>query len=562
MPLHHIYLIDVEEGCLVSARTETRYIALNYVWGDIKTLQTTKRNLMHLKKPRSIGGGLGNPKVSNTIKDAMLLVALLGERYLWVDCLCIVQDELDTKQACLNAMGPIYSNAIFTIVAADGHNADHGLRGLGHGSENRTSSCDIVRFPYETDVLVHRSRAWDSQDSPWASRAWTFQEALFSRRILFFNGMISWFCRTAIWQEHVTSPTEDEAYAITHEAFTNGFHLAARKPAWPDLERWADMVEDYNKRKLTFDRDVIDAFAGTSSVFNSCFSGGILWGIPEMFFDYCLVWSPMKVLRRREYNHALSEHTFPSWSWVAWEGDIILVAAPPILHNHPQIDNQLIQIQPLARWYKSREPASPLSPVENIYSSLQLNHDKSRPEQLPTGWNERQYSDGTFYYIHETVPTVRFRYPIPLANENPSLLLNENGRYLHFKSQRARLFLGRELDDFRDNWTTFLACLVDNEGNWAGTIRLNISRSDPLPKELSYELIALSRARVANSGEYHSFLDEWEISERPQDSEYYEFYFVMWIEWERGIAYRKAVGTVYKPVWENQVREDIDVILG
>ncbi len=360
----------------------------------------------------------------------------------------------------------------------------------------------------------------------------------------------------------MNSPTEDEAYAITHEPENIRLHLAARNPAWPDLERWANMVEEYNKRKLTFDRDVIDAFAGVSSVFNSRFSGGILWGIPEMFIENCLVWRPMKVLRRRAYNHELSEHIFPSWSWVAWEGDIVLVAASPILDAHPRMDNQCIQIQPLARWYKSREPASPRSPVENIYSSLQLNLDKSRPEQLPTGWNERQHPDGTFYYIHETVPTVRFRYPIPLANENAGLLLNENGRYLHFKSQRARLFLGRELDDFRDNWTTFLACLVDSEGNWAGTIRLNIPRSDPLPKELSYELIALYLAKAVNKGDYLGTLDEWKIPERPQDSEYYEFYYVMWIEWERGIAYRKAVGTVYKPVWENQIREDIDVILG
>ena len=561
-PLRQIYLIDVEDGCLISAEMKTRYIALSYVWGDIETIQTTTSNLTHLKKPRSIDANNVSLKIPNTIKDALKLTSLLGERYLWVDCLCIVQDELDTKQACLNAMGSIYSNAIFTIVAADGHDADHGLRGLGHGSENRASSCDIVRFPYETDVLVHSPRAWYPRDSPWESRAWTFQEALFSRRILIFNGMISWFCRTAIWQEHVNSPTEDEAYAITHEPHTISLHLAVRNPAWPDLERWANMVEEYNKRKLTFDRDVIDAFAAISSVFNSRFSGGILWGIPEMFFDHCLAWRPMKVLRRRAYNHALSKHTFPSWSWVAWEGDIVLVAAPLILDNHPRIDNQSIKIQPLVRWYKSREPASPLSPVENIYSSLQLNHDKSRPEQLPTGWNQRQYSDGTFYYIHETVPTVRFRYPIPLANENASLLLNENGRYLHFKSQRARLFLGRELDDFRDNWTTFLACLVDGEGSWAGTIRLNISRSDRLSPGLSYELIALSLAKAVNSGDYLGVLDEWKIPERPRDSEFYEFYYVMWIEWERGIAYRKAVGTVYKPIWERQVREDIDIILG
>ena len=562
IPFRQIYVIDVEEGCLVSVKMETRYIALSYVWGNTETLQTIKSNLMHLKKPRSIDANLGGLKIGNTIKDALRLVSLLGERYLWVDCLCIVQDDLDTKQVYLNAMGSIYANAYFTIVAADGHNADHGLRGLGQGSRDRAIRCDIVRFPYNSDVVIHRPRAWYPEDSPWESRAWTFQEALYSRRILIFNGTVSWFCRTALWQEHVKSPTEDVAYAVNHEPHPYRLHLAARNPTWPDLGSWGEMVEEFNKRKLTFDKDVIDAFAGITSAFNNHFSGGILWGIPEIFFDHCMVWKPKDVLRRRRaYNHALSEDTLPSRSWVAWEGDVVPVGAPLILVDHPKLDAQSINIQPLAQWYKSKEP---MSPLENIGLSLQLNLNKSQSEQLSTGWTQGQYSDGTYYYTHETVPTVRFRYPIPLANENASALqqFNENGRYLHFKSQRARLSLGRELTDDLFNLTNCAGCLVDNEGNWAGTIRINASRFDSLPKGQSCELIALSLATAVNSGDYLGILDEWKLPERPRDTELYQFYYVMWIEWERGIAYRKAVGTVYKPVWENQVREDLDVILG
>ena len=52
------------------------------------------------------------------------------------------------------------------------------------------------------------------------------------------------------------------------------------------------------------------------------------------------------------------------------------------------------------------------------------------------------------------------------------------------------------------------------------------------------------------------------MPERPRDSEIYTFYNVMCIEWENGIAYRRAVGTVYKEMWESQAREEIDVILG
>ena len=81
-------------------------------------------------------------------------------------------------------------------------------------------------------------------------------------------------------------------------------------------------------------------------------------------------------------------------------------------------------------------------------------------------------------------------------------------------------------------------------------------------KEQPRELIALSLAMADNKGDYLGLLDEWKMPERPKDSEFDLFYYVMWIEWETAIAYRKAVATVYKPVWENQVREDVDIVLG
>ena len=560
--ISHVYLIDVVEGCLVSANIETRYVALSYVWGNFNTIQTMKRNFAYLQEPGSIDVSVGSLKVGKTIEDALRLVSLLGERYLWVDRLCIIQDDLDTKQDLLNAMGSIYANAYFTIVAADGHHADHGLRGLGHGSQDRSVGCNVIRFPVETDVLAHRPRAWYPEDSPWESRAWTFQEALFSRRLLIFNGTVSWFCRAAIWEEHVNNSTEDVAYSSVVANTATSVPFAARSPSWPDLDRWTELVENFNTRKLTFDEDVMDASAGLTSIFDGRFSGGILWGIPEMFFDICIIWRPQEVLRRRRaYNHALLAESLPTWSWVAWEGMICLKGTNLILGSGPQYDSKCIQIERLAQWYKSREPTSSLYPLLNIDHALRLHHAKLQAEQLPTGWTRGQYPDGTPHFTHETVPTEQFRYPIPLKNESASPSINGNGRYLHFKTQRTWLYLGREIVEDRYSEKICMACLSDSEGKWAGTICLNTSRYESLPREQFFDLIALSVAKADNSEKY-IILDEWDIPERPRDSDFYHFYYVMWVEWYAGIAHRKAIGTVYKPVWDSQVREDINVILG
>ena len=74
---------------------------------------------------------------------------------------------------------------------------------------------------------------------------------------------------------------------------------------------------------------------------------------------------------------------------------------------------------------------------------------------------------------------------------------------------------------------SFPGSLVDDEGNSAGTIRLNTSRADWLSLGLSHVLIVLSLAKAVNSHDYLGILDEWEIPEGSRDLEFYEFSYFM-----------------------------------
>ncbi|MCJ1309316.1 hypothetical protein MMC25_002975 [Agyrium rufum] len=81
------------------------YVALSYVWGP----------------------PAGDwPK---TILDAVAVTRQLGEKYLWVDRLCINQSDLEEKQFLISKMDAIYEGAEFTIVAAAG-DARTGLPGV------------------------------------------------------------------------------------------------------------------------------------------------------------------------------------------------------------------------------------------------------------------------------------------------------------------------------------------------------------------------------------------------------------------------------------------------
>ena len=558
-PRHQIYLIDVEAGCLVHLSTDSRYIALSYVWGSATTFQTTKSSLTYLQRPGSIKADGGDLTIPNTIRDAFRLVSLLGERYLWVDTFCIVQDDAEMKQRNLNSMASIYANAYFTIVAADGKDGNYGLRGIGGNAKPRNVSCGIIRFHNGQEVIASRTRGADLGYTVWGSRGWTYQEGLFSRRVLVFNGLVSWICRRSVWEEDVCSPTEDVGYAPRHEPKMWELGLAAQIPRWPDLSRWADLVGQFNQRKLTFDTDIVDAFSGATSAFNRQFSSGILWGIPEIYFDYCILWKPMTALRRRTTPSAA---TLPSWSWVGWEGDIALVGIWPIITNIPGLDDQTVQVQPMVEWYKSSTlTANPVS-VKNIYHRLQRTYSNSESKELPAGWTQSMYLDGTPYYSNSTVPSVRFRYPMPLANDNIESLPNNQDRFLSFKARRAWLSLGPTASPAHPAWTCCPVCLVDERGAWAGVLLLGTLSSNRPPAGEPCELIALSLGTAVKDGDYLGILDEWEMPERPRDGEFYRFYNVMYIEWENGIAHRRAVGTVYKEMWERQALEDIDVVLG
>lgn len=206
-----LWLVDVVMECIVPAKKH-RYAALSYVWGGVDAAQTTKANIDFLQSPGSMSENSSTLRVSPTIRHAMGLVRLLGEKYLWVDRFCICQDDAASKHSQLQCMADIYSNAYLTIVAANGWDADHGLRGIKDVTEPRELSPHLDFDVYKEYmnpnnsiwVRLHPSRCFFRcmLKPRQFSRGWTFQELLFSRRKLFFQQqMVKWECQCSVWHE-------------------------------------------------------------------------------------------------------------------------------------------------------------------------------------------------------------------------------------------------------------------------------------------------------------------------------------------------------------------------
>ncbi|KAH6661735.1 hypothetical protein B0J14DRAFT_435316, partial [Halenospora varia] len=85
----NILLIDTKNMCLAEAFTDYGYIALSYVWGGASQFTTTTKNIQGLLKPESLVAVW--EQIPLVIQEAFKLTVQVGEQFLWVDSLCIVQ---------------------------------------------------------------------------------------------------------------------------------------------------------------------------------------------------------------------------------------------------------------------------------------------------------------------------------------------------------------------------------------------------------------------------------------------------------------------------------------
>jgi hypothetical protein len=245
----------------------------------------------------------------------MSVVQLLGEQYLWVDALCIVQDDKRMKHDQIKDMAFIFANASITIMAHQGEDVNYGLRDLRGISLPRQISQEWfkVQNGYEMIQLCKPKKIYT-----WFQRGWTYQEVLFSRRKLTFsNDMIFWDCPCSSFQEDLeTLPGKQYLKADYSYSHLMDFTLTS---TIPNLSGYTEYVRSYNFRKFSFQEDAMAAFSGIINVASSSFNGGFICGLPVLFFDVALCWQLAgdPTTRRYPSKKSNSDQTrLPSWSWV------------------------------------------------------------------------------------------------------------------------------------------------------------------------------------------------------------------------------------------------------
>lgn len=320
------------------------YIALSYCWGGYTACRTMKTNVGHMET------AVTHEILPKTFRDLFSLASAIGVRFVWIDSLCIVQDDEKEWASESARMGDIYANAYLTVSAMSAPSPTVGLfrdrAFVGRDSDPDTwgtpavtdpvpyfgfiniesgSGCSesiMVReiFPHE---MLKRFTAIPKKDFPLSQRAWTLQERLLSPRIAHFTSQeILWECNSGTACECGTlRVSKDDVGLHNNVALRPLFRLAVRDvPGVADVKGlWHTIVELYSRRSITFDRDRLVALSALARSMQSEKLGRYLAGVWEADLPRALWWKPVYASGYRPRRYSA-----PSWSWASLEGPVTL----------------------------------------------------------------------------------------------------------------------------------------------------------------------------------------------------------------------------------------------
>jgi hypothetical protein len=397
-PPPNFRLIDLQRKCVVPINKPTDYVTLSYVWpppeDDILKLETSNckpdgRGLINNDEALSNPAKGFEEKIPQTIKDAMLLAKTLGERYLWVDALCIIQNDPIDVVKQIQAMDFIYSSSALTIASTCGENAHAAIPGVRFGNRGILQTTKII----QGFQLANRPWTFEKavKSSVWNARAWTYQERLLSKRTLFVTPQQMFFkcCHSESYLMEDLDVSATPRRQVTHPMDDTASDIIPYHGSINTLT-YQKVVEYFTTRNLRYKHDILNAFSGIARYMQPIFRSEFLYGLPQSELDYCLMWEPVGKIERRVCDNGAE---FPSWSWAGWVGAI-----------HYRWDERLSRL----KW------------LDEVGHKLSLDQYRLSNPSMPQAdqeawkqqWTEKRVSWGFRYFHHPSDSTSWFRNPV------------------------------------------------------------------------------------------------------------------------------------------------------
>lgn len=307
----YIYLRENDE-----VPSGTRYTTLSHCWGKVVlgTLLTT--NVSDRKS------GIEIKSLVQTFQDAIEVTRRLKVDYIWIDCLCIIQDSRQDWQRESLVMGSVYGNSYCDIAATA---SSDGRGGLFRERDARAVQPCVVgigmggvkQYHYLSDL-----DAWwhDFERSPLNVRAWVLQERLLSPRVLHFcRDQLLWECNELRACERYPTGLRDPLPSAESPRI---FRIAQKRSRRKQdiFEVWSPVVQAYSACAITKDTDRLVALHGIAATAQKVLGCRYVSGLWERGLESQLAWSVVEP----ETSHRPAEHVAPSWSWASVVGEVTL----------------------------------------------------------------------------------------------------------------------------------------------------------------------------------------------------------------------------------------------
>lgn len=320
------------------------YMSLSHCWGLEQIITTTTKTLQERKT------GIKLSEFSKTFHHAVQITRGLGIRYLWIDSLCIIQDDMKDWEIESAKMVEVYMNSQLNIAAT------HSSSGKGGCFAERWSldSLNQVELNVGADILIepdkdekveykiyvrnalhvahdHFTRSMDYSNtielaSPLLIRAWVFQERLLSVRTLHFHAEeLIWECGSGISCEcsrledfqggdpdGLLQHNESEQLKMIYTSISS-----SRTTDSQILDIWLELVREYCSLKLTKQIDRLTALSGLASRIATRLSGEYLAGMWSQDLPRALCWARESDYRNKHPTFRDPDAYAPSWSWAS-----------------------------------------------------------------------------------------------------------------------------------------------------------------------------------------------------------------------------------------------------
>ncbi|KAI8939158.1 hypothetical protein NX059_004992 [Plenodomus lindquistii] len=341
----------------------TRYMTLSHRWQPQATLELTRHNLAQM------GHHIDIYSLPQIFQDAIYVARYIGIPYVWIDALCIVQDDDTNRLQKIFVMGHIYRNAILNVGGTAAADTILNQELIGSDSsaiepvEWETGSSDLFDSPLESSsaepsgLLLDRDNRIISpfgvqvrrrdlrqryyavpsdlntalSDSALFRRGWVLQERPLSRRSAYFGQQIYWECSEFIACEafpHGLPFQSSEEWGLSDPLRISALlwkmgeagHQYQNPPTGRRLHylRWTNVVEWYSRCSLTDTSDFFPALSGLAKYFQVVLKDDYIAGMWRKDMLRGLLWRPnvwrQEIWELGEYKVYPTEYQSPSWS--------------------------------------------------------------------------------------------------------------------------------------------------------------------------------------------------------------------------------------------------------